>query len=404
MNELIYNKRENFRVEIRRQSLHNLFCQKRIIKQEKKKLNCQLDYEKEQKNNEQNSIEKCKQKDYDETIQEYLFQIFNQDNISIAFSIDLINKVLNNQDLREFFEDNKRYKIQLQSFLVKVQNKFSKSLEKQKYDQLLLTIIESDLLKLSDLKQSFTYCCKEFITNGITIDTSLFMSKMMKKFQNASEYFWKELNEQHIENQCAWLIILKFLRENQQEYAISKLLISMILLLMQIAKPKIYQGIVNNELILTLRQNLYTNETQAIKSLECFNYIFQQGEKEKRFLPLIINAFLDLLLNNPHASYLISISILDCLEIVYSDQNFGSSLLNNQELMNCLISMLNDEIMQVNEVVLKFLLFYLEQCSDDFIMNIISDCNFQNVVEDLTISLNKNVQKYAKKMKLIYFD
>ncbi|CAK88983.1 unnamed protein product (macronuclear) [Paramecium tetraurelia] len=404
MNELIYNKRENFRVQIRRQSLHNLFCQKRVLKQEMKKLISELDSEKEKKIHEQNSVEKSKQKDYDETIQEYLFQIFNQDDISIAFSIDLINKVLNNQDLREFFEDNKKYKTLLQSFLVKMQHKFSQSTEKQKYDQLLLTIIESDLLKLSDLKQSFTYCCKEFITQGITIDKALFISKMMKKFQNASEYFWKELNEYHITNQCAWSLILQFLRENQQQYDISKLLISMILLLMQIAKPKIYQKIVNDELIITLRQNLYANESQAIKSLECFNYIFLQGEREKRFLPLIIDAFLDLLLNNPYASYLISISILDCLELVSSDQNFGSSLLNNQELMNCLVSMLNDEIMQVNEVVLKFLVCYLGQCSDDFIIRIIGDSNFQNVVEDLTISLNNKVQIYAKKIKMIYFD
>ncbi|CAD8082506.1 unnamed protein product [Paramecium sonneborni] len=404
MNELIQKKRENFRVEIRRQSLQKIFCQKRVINYEKIKFNCELNNEKEGKFQEQKNNEKSYNKDLDETIQEYLFQIFNQENISISFSIDLINKVLNNQDLREFFEENKKYKIQLQSFLVKVLDLFQSQQEKLKYDQLLLTIIESDLLKLSDLKQSFTYCCKEFITDRITIDKALFMSKMMKKYQNASEYFWKELNEFHFQNECAWLLILKFLRENHQQYAISKLLISMILILMQIAKPKIYQGIVNNDLIQTLRQNLYTNESQAIKSLECFNYIFWQGAKESRFLPLVIDSFLDILLNNPHASYRISISILDCFEIVSQYQDLDMPLINNNELINCLIYMLKDEIMQVNEVVLRFLISYLGQCSDEFILGIIGDHNFQNIIEDLTMSLNKNVQKYATKIKLIYLN
>ncbi|CAD8090090.1 unnamed protein product [Paramecium sonneborni] len=427
MNDIILTRREQFRTEIRKQSLEKMFKLKRTFPilstlQTQQNLNLnqfELNSTDQIKHQIQNILNKPTNTNIEKLIiliqeldiqnkinlvDKNVYELLKSPNLDLNLTLLLMNTLCSEPVIIKHIFLDQIQTDRIMQFLNYLYNK-QQHLNIFMYWEFLCILSISSNTPFICLKQIYILCCKEVIesrNNTISFSAQTFSCIIEKNPVNL-QFYWDTINQLDDEGRRPWKSILYFLKqsyvdENSCQYFLLTINYFIQYFSNNFEDQKFHQ-IVNPELISILQFNMYRHEKTLIISAQLFQSIFH---KDNSYFSLIVNDLVKLLYNTTMEGL---IEILKVFEILLTNEQIVKSTIRSQNIVEQLFNLLRSNILvAINDLALKCISNSITRCSNIQHFQIICNKQYRQTLEMYTLDVNKQLQDMAQQLLDFYFE
>ncbi|CAK95001.1 unnamed protein product (macronuclear) [Paramecium tetraurelia] len=427
MNDIIITRREQFRIEIRKQNLEKQFKLKRAFtipqNQQSSTQNNSIQFELNFTHQIENQIQQILHNPTNSKI-EMLLSLIQE--LDVQNKITLINK--------NVYELLKSPNLDLNLTLLVMYNLFSEPIivnhifsDQTQTDRLMQFInylndklMDANIIMFWEflyilsvsqhtpflcLKQIYVLCCKEVIEsrNSTLSQSARIFPQIIQKFPENFQFYWDTINQLDDEGRRPWKCILYFLKQQGVDHiSCQYLLLTIYYFIKQISDNqedyKFYQ-IVNQELMSILLINMNRHEKTLVVSAQLCISIF---ERDNTYFSYVVEDLVKLLYN---ISIEGQIEVLKILDLLLRDESIVRLAIKSQYIIEQLFNLLGSNIqIIINYLALKCISNSIARCSNIQLFSIICNEQYKSTLERYSLDANKQLKEMAQQLLDFYFE